>query len=109
MAITTAAQAITEINATNLVDGQQIKQLLADLSTWIATLGGGPTITPQAGPTEMTSTTGGTVSTAFAAVVGSGTYAASDITNLSNGLMSVNGVLNSLITKLVASGVLTST
>lgn len=36
MAITTVQQAIAEINATNLTDGQQIKQLLADLSMFLA-------------------------------------------------------------------------
>jgi hypothetical protein len=105
MAITSVAQAIQEINATNLVDGQQIKGLLADLSTF---LGAGGTLTPQAGPAEMTSTTGGAAGAAFGAVAAGVSYAQGDITNLSNAVMSINAKFNALLTALVAAGVLTS-
>ena len=119
MAITSVAQAIQEINATNLVDGQQIKQLLADLSTF---LGPGGTLTPQAGPAELTDSTTGTVSTttlsaipAAIASTGADTTASTvvsvnaSLAALRNDLATINAFTNSLIAKLVAAGVLTST
>jgi hypothetical protein len=99
MAITSNAQAIAEINATNLTDGQQIKQLLADLVTY---LGAGGTLTPQAGPTELTAV--GTASTtALVDVTATPTQAA-----INNNFASLNTLVNTLMTKLVAAGVLTS-
>jgi hypothetical protein len=98
---TTIAQAIQEINATNLVDGQQIKQLLADLSTFLATLAG--TLQPQAGPAELTDSTGGTVGSTLQNVTGTFSQ-----TILNSNFASLNAQLNNVLTKLVAAGVLTS-
>lgn len=104
MAITSAAQAIAEINATNLVDGQQIKSLLADLSTWIGTIAAseGATVTPQAGPTELTAV-GTPSTTALVDVTLTPTQAA-----INNNFASLNTLVNTILTKLVASGVFTS-
>jgi hypothetical protein len=100
MAITSNAQAISEINATNLTDGQQIKQLLADLVAYLGT--GGAVVTPQAGPTELTAV--GTASTtALVDVTATPTQAA-----INNNFASLNTLVNTLMTKLVAAGVLTS-
>ena len=118
MAITTNAQAIQEINAALLVDGQNIKQLLLDLAAWIGAGGG---ITPQAGPTELTDNTAGTPSTsslasipAAVASTGADTTAATAVSvNASlaavrNDLSSLNTLTNALLAKLVTAGVLTS-
>lgn len=97
--ITTAQQAIAEINATNLTDGQQIKQLLADLVTF---LGGNGVLTPQAGPAELTAV--GTASTtALVDVTATPTQAA-----INDNFASLNTLINTLMSKLVAAGVLTS-
>jgi hypothetical protein len=96
MAITTVQQAIAEINATNLTDGQQIKQLLADLSTF---LGSGGTLTPQAPVTAITNTNGVAAGTS---IVEAANAAASD----ANFSLLVTKV-NSILTALVAAGVMT--
>ena len=99
---TTLQGMIQDINSTNLVDGQSIKQLLVDLVTYVGTAGGA-VVTPQAGPTELTEV--GTASTtALVDVTATPTQ-----TTINDNFASLNTLVNSLMAKLVAAGVLTST
>jgi peptidoglycan hydrolase CwlO-like protein len=89
--------------------------LLSDLATWIE----GSNVTPQAGPAELTDSSGGAVSSTLAAVTPA-TQATTDTTAASltstnnalnaikNDIASLNAQINNVLTKLVAAGVLTS-
>jgi hypothetical protein len=117
MAITTVQQAIAEINATNLTDGQQIKQLLADLSTF---LGSGGTLTPQAPVTALTDSSGGTsggntipavtnptLSTGADTTAANGASTIAAVTALKNDISTLAAKQNAIIASLVAAGVMT--
>ena len=111
MAITTAAQAIYEINATNLVDGQQIKQLLIDLATFLEGLASGAT------PGAATTTTAGVVKQAAAtgelSSVGPGTAALGLVdvgtafaqNTLNANFATLGTLVNLLITNLTSAGI----
>jgi hypothetical protein len=116
---TTLAGMIQEINSSNLQDGQQIKQLLLDIVTYVGTAGGA-VVTAQAPTTALTDSSGGTsggntipavtnpslsVGADTTAANGASTIAA--VTALKNDISTLSAKQNAVIAALVAAGVMT--
>lgn len=111
---TTLAAMQQEINSTNLTDGQQIKQLLLDIVTFVGTSGSVPaaTTTTIGGVKEaadvaaLTDNSGGTSGGNTIAVIGAGTTdtSAAKLTDTANAIATLSAKIDAILVSIKAAG-----